>query len=348
MQHEFMLDGIGEPEDWAVNRRDTTVMLAHAYVEELAQSSLQKRLWQTAMREMNEGIEWGNGLFRGRLISTIHLPLAVYCCATGLDRSPIELAVACSFIELGIDLLDDLADNNVPGYWDDTPLRQIHLVGNTLCYSIAMTVLCRLGRDAARTKAMIQSLLSCSITAAAGLHSDLGLTDCESPAPDEVMLSVAQKSGDTRALFAVLAAQCAGADHAAVGRYRDMAYEYGICMQLLSDCYELCDVSFGRDLINGTRTWPVAWWLAQASPDERAARNRLLNDARCDESARSEVKSRLLTDGAIARTVLEIHTHGRRAVNALDLTAPRQDTAYALLRKMVAAPMRLMGLVTDP
>jgi geranylgeranyl pyrophosphate synthase len=339
----MILDGIEGQQEWAIDRRDATVRLAHACLEDHARSPLQKRLWQTAMREMTEADEWGNGLLTGRLISTIHLPLAVYCAAAGTECSPIELAVACSFIDLGIDLLDDLADDDLRAYWGDTQRSQIQLVGTTLCYSLALTVLSRFVQNPDRKNAIIQSLIDCSIVAAAGQHADLGLAGSEAPPPEEVMLSVARKNGDTRALFAVLAALSAGAQPSVVGSYGAMAREYGICLQLLADCYELCEPRLDRDLINGTRTWPIAWWLATAGSDERIARNRLLEQARLDEAARSETRRRLLADGAIARTMLEVHLHGQRAMNALASAAPRQEAAHALLHDMITGPLQLMA-----
>ncbi len=155
------------------------------------------------------------------------------------------------------------------------------------------------------------------------------------PTPLMVEQQVRGKTGERRALYSVLAARFAGGTEAQIVAYERAACAFGIARQLGSDCLDLfADPEAGRDLKNGTRTWPIATWLE--GEDTRSERVAALERACVSVAARIEVCRRMVADGVIERTSARIE-FWRAQAHAELVNAKRSAEGGFGLRRMIDA-----------
>ena len=78
------------------------------------------------------------------IVPFIDLPLAVHAAITGKAEPALPLAAATTLLFLGIDLLDDLADGDLPDRFKKFGLTQVQLAGLTLISSLPQLMVARL------------------------------------------------------------------------------------------------------------------------------------------------------------------------------------------------------------
>ncbi|MGO9059535.1 MAG: hypothetical protein ACLQU2_19455 [Candidatus Binataceae bacterium] len=265
----------------------------------------------------------------------ILLPQLVYGAITGNFRPARPLCVATTFLFTGIDILDDIADGDLPAHWSGHAPSQIQLAATTLISALPQLAISRLNASPESRAAMHRTLAAGLLRMAAGQAADLANAGGASPDPDLIEASVVQKSGEEGAMFAALAAQLAGATHHLVELYAGFARAFVTAGQLSSDCYDLFTATLSKDLANGSRTLPIALGLGKCAAGPCEELLALLAAARTDPDARQGVRERLIAAGAVRMCGFVIEVYCSRARSFLVQAKPT-DPAAAELRALIS------------
>lgn len=313
---------------WADERATQVLDLAADIVAREARSSHQARLLTTALVGLRQQAQ------TMALFPAIHLPLLVHAGLNGDDGPALPLAAATSLLFLGVDICDDLADGDCPAHLAGYRPAELSLAAATLLCAVPQLALARLDAPSERLAAMQQDLAAGLLRMGAGQATDLALTGGDAATTDEVITSVAGKSGEEAALFAVLAARFADAPDTVTATYAAYGRALGTAAQLASDCYDLFTAAHSRDLASGTRTLPIALHLERLAGAERAAFLDQLAQARTEPSAQAAVRARLRAAGELRRCALIVEVECQRGHRALAEAAPHA-AAHEGLRVMI-------------
>jgi len=238
----------------------------------------------------------------------------------------VPLAVALSLLELGIDLLDNLADQELPPHWQGYSSSVIQLTATQFLCCLPQLALMKLDASATCLLTMQQMLAQGLLRIGAGQLQDLKLQESSNPNIEDIQASVLGKSGERRGMYAALAAQFAGASSETVEAYAEMGRSLGMVLQFTSDCADIFSAAHSRDLANGTRTLPIALHLQQLSDMERVSFLDLLAQAKVDQKAREEVRASLLRAGGLRRCALIIEHFRQRTKQFLEIANPLEPT----------------------
>jgi geranylgeranyl pyrophosphate synthase len=257
-------------------------------------------------------------------------PLLVYAGCGGDPAATVPLAAATTLLFLGIDILDDLADGDLPDHWQGYRPSEINLAAATLLAALPQLIIAELEAPASRLAAMQRTLAQGLLRMSAGQQQDLALAGSPVVSPQEVEELAAAKSGAEIAMFGAMAAQFAGAAPEMVNAYEEFGRALGTGGQLASDCHDLFQASHSKDLANGTRTLPIALYLNRLPEAERTGFLTLLEQARGDGAAQDAVRTRLRPSGVLRLCAFIVELHCQRALRVLERAAPREPAATAL------------------
>ena len=273
-------------------------------------------------------------------LACVQLPLLVFGALAGDEAPAVPLAAACTLVYLGADLLDNVADRELPPAWDEHGEALASLAGTTLIAALPPLALARLDAPPAVRLALSELLARGLVEMSAGQHSDLAGAEAGDLAAARA--SVERKSGAEMALFAESAALLAGASPERCERFRAAGRSYGAAVQLASDAHELSAQAGGNDLRNGRRTLPVAHALGRLQPTRRALLDGLLEGG--DDPA---LLAELLAETrSLAYTAVVVEVYRRRALAELD--ALGLDGPYAQELRALVADATLLAPETLP
>jgi hypothetical protein len=273
----------------------------------------------------------------GDLLPSVHLPLLVAAHVSGDDREAVPVAVLAAVLELGMDLADAMADGEIDGRWPELPAAAVPLVAMLMTSAVPMRAVSMLEAPATRRLAMLDALGRQGLLIAYGQQLDLMLTRARAPGSATVAASNRGKTGERRALYAILAARFAGAAPAVEDELATMARALGEATQLTNDLHDLFAVNPSRDLSNGTRTWPIAWALEQLTGEDRRELLSELDAATRPGADHAALQARLADLNAAGRTRLQIAYHSGLAVDALDRLSPRPAVRAVLTALITSA-----------
>jgi hypothetical protein len=263
----------------------------------------------------------------------IDLPLSVYAAVRG-DRAPgIPIAAAIGLMYLGFDIGDDLTDGDLPPHWQGRSVGEIEIIMVALVASLPPTLIDALDVPADVRARMHGGYARRLLTMLGGQHRDVrtaGTADVSAKAVEE---SVVAKTGGEFALFAWLAAVCAGATAAELELYDAMGRALGAALQFRSDCRDLFNATHSKDLAAGARTLPIALTLERLAGDARAEFVALLDRARTDTAAGIEVRQRIRAARVVPLCAMVIEVYRQQALAAIEAAAAPE-----------AARLRLRGL----
>lgn len=259
----------------------------------------------------------------------VHIPVLVHRAAGGDEALGKRVACACAALFLGLDIFDDVADRDLPEVWRSYPEHEVSLAGATLIWSLPQLMIAELPLPPERKGAMLAVAARELLNMAAGQQVDLALTGSESAAPDQVIASVQGKSGAELALFGYLAASAAGVGEEAAGHFAEFGRAFGSAGQIASDLYDIFGAPESKDLKSGTRTLPITYFLAKATPE---AKELLVN---YDPDALEPLRQAMLASGAVRKTGLVIEMLRRKALKELEQTGG-DEGALEKLREMCA------------
>ena len=273
----------------------------------------------------------------GELIPSVHLPLLVAAHLLGDDLEAVPVAILAATLELAMDLADAMADGEVDDRWPALPAPSVPLVAMLLTSAVPMRAISTLEAPADRRLAMLDALGRQGLLIAHGQQLDLMLTRARAPSAATVAASNRGKTGERRALYAILAARFAGAAAEVEAHVADMARALGEATQLTNDLHDLFATNPSRDLSNGTRTWPIAWALETVTGDGRRELLSELDAATLPGADHAGLQARLADLDAAGRTRLQIAYHLGLAVDALERLNARPGVHAALLALITSA-----------
>jgi hypothetical protein len=305
-----------EDRDWAARRRGEVDVMATALVARHAVGDAQRGLLTRALESLRARRT------EAPLTPSVHLPLLAFGAVTGDDSPALPLAAATALLELGVDLLDHVADGELDGAWAGLPRALPVLAAAGFLGPLPQLALADL--DAApETIAALQRTLSEGLVAiGAGQQQDLMLTGRGEADLDAVEAAARGKTGERRALYARMGARLAGAPAADADALDAVGRHLGTALQWSSDVADLVRPEGSRDLAAGTPTLPVVLWLG-LQPDPDAARARLRVAAR-DERVRGELGPTIASGAVLRGCLLKIEAERARARRALETVPARE------------------------
>jgi geranylgeranyl pyrophosphate synthase len=278
----------------------------------------------------------------GADLASAQLPLLVHAALAGSEEPALPLAGACTLLYLGADLLDNVADDEVPAAWHGWGAAEMQLAASTYLaplYQLALAELGRGGVSDQRLWGLASLFRDALLEMSAGQLDDFRLGADEAVTPEASRLMVERKSGAEFALFARAGAALATDDADVAAHFAEVGRCLGAASQLGSDVADLWGAGASRDLTNGKRTLPVAHALTRCAGAERARLVALLARCRDEPSLHEEARGRLLDAGSVRYTALVMEVYRQRARRHLERAlagARGAGTAAAELRAMVA------------
>jgi geranylgeranyl pyrophosphate synthase len=260
--------------------------------------------------------------------------LAIYRGLRGEEESAISLAAAITLLNLGVHLLDDVADGGLAPHWEGYRPSEIILAATTLCAALPQSILADIDVPPVRRVAISRTIANAGLRLAAGQQRDLGLTGSSHVTAAEVEAVAVAKTGEEAVLYVVPAAILAGAKPDVVGLYEALASALGTGGGLASDCYDLFMAPKSHDLANATRSLPIALHLEAVAGNERGKFLALLEQARRDAGAQTILRKQLVSSGALRHSAFIIELYRRQALHLLERLAPPEPTRSVLQAKI--------------
>ncbi|GAC1635806.1 MAG: polyprenyl synthetase family protein [Chloroflexota bacterium] len=295
-------------------RAEKVLALAERFALEHAGNQRQQEMMRIALAGLHAQVR------SAELQPFVSLPLLVHAAVRGDDTPALPLAVATTLLFLGIDIHDDLADGDLPDHWNGCRTAEISLVAATLLCALPQLVLSELDLPPSHRDAMQRTVAQGLLRMSGGQHMDLAHAGASWVSARAVEASVRAKSGEEAALFAVLAAQAAGASPGLTAVYERLGGAIGTAGQLASDCADLFRSEHSKDLDSGARTLPIALHLERLDEPERERFLDLLREARTERAAQERIRQRLLEAGELRRCAVTVELYCQRARRALQET----------------------------
>jgi geranylgeranyl pyrophosphate synthase len=259
-------------------------------------------------------------------LAATQLPLLVHGAITGEEASALPLAAACTLVYLGADLLDNVADDELPPRWASRSAGEATLAAATFLAALPTFALEQLSTGPSRLWSIDRTLARGLVEMSAGQHEDLGPTESFELSAGRAVAE--RKSGAEFACFGRAAALLAGADAAVADAYAACGAAFGTAAQIASDVSELYRGTGRRDLRNRKRPLPVMHALATLSPAERAKLERSLDST--GPGAVDELREQLRSARSFQYATLVVEVYVRRGLAALAAARGREPAAGEL------------------
>ncbi len=260
----------------------------------------------------------------------IHVPLLVHAAAAGDEERAVPLAAACAFVYLGADLLDNLADDELPARWRGRSPAEASLAACTFLSALPYLALSRLDASPVQVQVLNALFAESLLAMSAGQHEDLLASRAECPTSEICRAMVERKSGAETALFARSAAVLAGANPAVV----DSWGAFGLCLgaggQIASDLGDVFNPEGSRDLLNGKLTLPIVHALTVLKGRAREEFSRLLASARVFAALHEDARNVLIRAGSVRYTALVVEVYRQRALAHLSAAGAGGPAGEAL------------------
>jgi len=266
-------------------------------------------------------------------LPAIQLPLLVHASITGEERPAHHLAEACTLLYFGVDLFDNLIDDELSSSWDTRDPSEASLAATTLLAAAPQIAVARLrehGVPPEHLWELAHLFAETLLTMSAGEHEDVLFTGRTDVRPEMCRDMIDRKSGSEFALFAKAGAMLATEDEDVIQQYAAFGRGFGMASQLRSDVWDIWSAEISQDLINGRCTLPVVHALSTLQEDGRERLQELLRAARESAEHHDEVRVLLAEAGSLRHTNLVIEVYLRRAREYLAATSPLEPAGQAL------------------
>jgi hypothetical protein len=269
----------------------------------------------------------------------IHLALLTCMAAGGEEAIAVSLAAATLILEISADMIDSVWDEEVDQLWPGDDPRLIEMVGMMLMAGVTPQALAAVPTTDRRKVSLQTTAAARLLRVAAGEMLDVQTFARSDVTMEEITLATLGKTGERRAVYAVLGAIAAGAPARQAAAYDEMGRFYGYARQIASDVIDLDPQRHSRDLASGSKTWPIAWMLCRLEGSERERLAEALAHAGQDPEAAAHVRRMVQQLGAHVAGAQEIEAAIGRAKAALGRVRMREPAA-TLLAQMLAVELR--------
>jgi geranylgeranyl pyrophosphate synthase len=267
-------------------------------------------------------------------LPSIEIPFLVAGCV-GAERA-FPVAAACALVYLGADLLDNVADEELPTVWLREGPARASLAATTYLGPLVTLALSRLlgvGYSANTLSEVARAMALGLAKMGSGQTDDLVSEGDES---EEAAVSVAEaKTGAQLGAFAQTAALLGTNDPSVVETYADMGRSYGTAAQLATDLQDLWKQP-SIDLRNGRRTLPVLHTMESLDEAAKTQFIQLLEQARELDEVHGEVRSVIRGAGTMRYMAFVVETYCQRAKRLLKSAAPTEPAGLEL-QNLIAA-----------
>jgi geranylgeranyl diphosphate synthase type I len=284
-------------------------------------------------------------------LPAIQLPILVHAAITGEERPALHLAEACTLLYFGVDLFDNLIDEELSSGWESRDPAEANLAATTLLAAAPQIAIARLreyGVSPDRLWELAHLFAQTLLTMSAGEHEDVLFTGRVDVKPDMCRGMIERKSGSELALFAQAGAILATEDDDVIQQYAAFGRCYGIASQLRSDVRDIWSAEISQDLINGKCTLPVVHAMSSLQDVSRGRLQGLLEAARESAERHDEVRALLAEAGSLRHTTLVIEVYLQRAREHLAAVSPREPAAQALRTLLERISLLATGEDTQP
>ncbi|MBI4245084.1 MAG: polyprenyl synthetase family protein [Planctomycetes bacterium] len=254
-------------------------------------------------------------------IPSVELPLRIYSCFCKADSKLVPFLSACTALHCGADILDDIADRDIPARLRKidsdilvlSAFELLNFVSHSALerlkyYSVPEKIVARLKNDFDKT---LLKMLQ-------GQTMDLAASAGETVSVQHVGNIVAMKSGSQIELFCRAAAILAGANNSQIENLSLFGRYLGISLQVSSDCNDIWCKKTSSDLKNGRVTLPVAFALKTSS--KKGILKKLLKTAAGADSrgyTHKKIRNIIKDSGALMYVALMTSVYKRKACNFL-------------------------------
>jgi geranylgeranyl diphosphate synthase, type I len=266
-------------------------------------------------------------------LPAIQVPFLVHAAVTGDEGPALPVAEACTLIYFGVDLFDNIIDDELPAGWDTRDPAEANLAATTLLAAVPQLALARLGYQGTpliRLWALVHLFARTLLTMSAGQHEDLLLTGRADAGPQMCRLMTERKSGSEFALFAKAGAILATEDPEVIENYGAFGLCFGTASQIYSDVWDIWGGEISTDLLNGKRTLPVVHALSALQGESHEQLQGLLRAARGSAECHNEVRVLLTRAGSLRYSALVLEAYRQRARNHLAAASPREPAGQVL------------------
>lgn len=266
-------------------------------------------------------------------LPAIQLPFLAHGAIAGEEDPALPVAGASTLLYLGADLLDNLADHELPARWRAWDPALANLAAATYLSALPQISLARLadnGAPAERLWALVHLFAGGLLAMSAGQHEDLLLAGRENVAPEACRAVAERKSGSEFGLFARAGAVLATDNPRIVEAYAGFGLCFGTAAQIASDLGDVWGEQASRDLSNGKRTLPIVHALATLSDEEGERLRRLLAAARGSSASHAEIRKTLEAAGSLRYAALVVEVYRHRALAYLRAAHPREPYGRTL------------------
>ncbi|MBI2083204.1 MAG: polyprenyl synthetase family protein [Deltaproteobacteria bacterium] len=255
---------------------------------------------------------------RGEKSPYLEIPSLILKGCGGETELAVPLTALGSFLFLGFDIIDDIADGDARDHWPDHTLSELQLGSSLLLSALPSILIAELNAPEAVRVEIQKRFANGLLETAAGQQMELAMTGKTEIDPQKVEDSVKKKSSGiaTLASIAVLLAKATENQRVA---YEEMGRNLGCAIQLATDFHDLFQAPVSRDLRNGTRTLPIALCLEKCSKMERRIFLKLLDDVQSNPSKKEEIRSFLYSKGIARMTAFIVELYCERARKSLNL-----------------------------
>lgn len=251
------------------------------------------------------------------LAPLLQLPLAVHEAVAGDWRPAVPVAAACHLLYLGADILDNIADHELPVPWELWGPDQAALVACTLLYPLAQEPIARAPVGPHVRLGILRQLAAATQSMAAGQQEELRRSVRDDVDPDAAWRTAATKSGAEGEVACRAAALLAGASLEVVEAVAAFGRAYATAVQVTSDCQDIWAKDVSPDLANARPTPPVAYGLWTTPANDRPTLRQRILAAGWDPVAQAGIRTELARRGALAYCALRVHVLQGEAVTAL-------------------------------
>jgi geranylgeranyl pyrophosphate synthase len=256
------------------------------------------------------------------------LPLLVHAALAGSEEPALPLAAACVLVYLGADLLDNVADAELPPCWLGRDPGEATLAAATLLAALPTLVLegAAVSPQLARRLQLLfaEGMLAMS----AGQQEDIAQPARWDAARCRTM--VERKGGAEFAFFCRSAATLAGKDEATVSELAAFGAAYGAAGQLASDVGDLWLAEGGRDVAARKRTLPIVYAHEELPARDRVRFEQLLEAADAAADPLAEIRGLLKQTRSLERSALVVEVYVQRALRALREVGPLEPAGTEL------------------
>jgi geranylgeranyl pyrophosphate synthase len=266
-------------------------------------------------------------------LPAIQLPLLVHSAITGEERPAYHLAEACTLLYFGVDLFDNLIDDELSPSWDTRDPSEASLAATTLLAAAPQIAIARLrehGVPPERLWDLAHLFAETLLTMSAGEHEDVLFTGRADVTSEMCRDMIERKSGSEFGLFAGAGAMLATEDEDVIRKYAAFGRCLGMASQLRSDAWDIWSAKTSQDLINGRCTLPVVHALSILQEESRERLQELLRAARESAEHHDEVRALLAESGSLRHTTVVIEVYLRRARKYLDAASPLEPAGNDL------------------